>query len=198
MLPEWDATEAPLRMGDWLTVLGPMNADLSASAEDWWTLMLKEVGDWYQHHLSLSLLDRTSHLPETPAVLQDRRWRRLERRVAGLLLKAIPESQREDLIAQKYMTVFGILTLLQISYQPGGFGEKRTLLKNLEEPAEATNSNDAVISLRKWGTVHLHITSSASACRASSEVRLPIVSTVRHTTIHRASASVSRVRFSSL
>ena len=150
MLPEWDATEAPLRMGDWLTVLGPMIADLSSTAEEWWTLMLKEVGDWYQFHLSLSPLDRTSHLPETPVALQDRRWRRLERRVAGLLLKAVPESQREDLIAKKYMTVFGILTSLQISYQPGGFGEKRTLLKNLEEPAEASTSNEAVVSLRKW------------------------------------------------
>ena len=149
-LPEWDASEAPLKLGDWLTLISPMVADLTSSAEDWWTLMLKEVGEWYQGHLAMSPLERTNHSPTRPESLQDKKWRRLERRVAGLMLKAVPEGQREDLVAKKHMSVFGILASLQISYQPGGFGEKRTLLKNLEEPAEATTASEAVTALRKW------------------------------------------------
>lgn len=42
------------------------------------------------------------------------------------------------------------ISSLQISYQPGGFGEKRTLLENLEEPAEAATATDALVALRKW------------------------------------------------
>ena len=134
LLPEWDAAEAPLKLGDWLTLISPMVADLTSTAEDWWDLLLKEVGEWYQSHLAMSPLDRTSHSPTTPLSLQEKRWRRLERRVAGLLLKAVPEGQREDLVAKKHMSVFGILTSLQISYQPGGFGEKRTLLRSRPRP----------------------------------------------------------------
>ena len=150
MLAEWDPQEAPLRMGDWVTLLEPLIADMSATSEEWWQVMMREVNAWYLHHLSLSPLDRTGHLPDTPLVLQERRWKRLEKRVAGLLLKAIPEAQREEMVARKCLTVFGIMTTLQVSYQPGGLGEKRSLLKSLEEPAEAASSTEAVVALRKW------------------------------------------------
>ena len=149
-LPEWDAWEAPLKMGDWVTVLEPLVADMSATADEWWALMLREVNVWYQTHLALSPLDRAGHLPEVPLPLQEKRWRRLERRVAGLMIKAIPETQREEMVSRKCLTVFGILTTLQVSYQPGGLGEKRTLLKNLEEPNEASSAGEAVAVLRKW------------------------------------------------
>ena len=46
-----------------------------------------------------------------------------------LLLKAVLEGQREDLAAKKHTNLLGILTSLQIAYQPGA------LLKNLEETA---------------------------------------------------------------
>ena len=150
MLAEWHPQEAPLRMGDWVTLLEPLIADMSATSEEWWQVMMREVNAWYLHHLSLSPLDRTGHLPETPLALQERRWRRLEKRVAGLLLKAIPDAQREEMVARKCLNVFGIMTTLQVSYQPGGLGEKRSLLKSLEEPTEASSSTEAVVALRKW------------------------------------------------
>lgn len=59
-LPEWDALEAPLKMGDWITVLEPLVADMSSTADEWWALTLKEVHTWYQEHLALSPLDRSS------------------------------------------------------------------------------------------------------------------------------------------
>ena len=149
-LPEWDAQEAPLKMGDWVTVLGPLVADMSDTADEWWALMLREVNSWYQEYLALSPLDRAGHLPEPPTTLKNPRWRRLERRVAGLMVKALPDAQREEMISRKCLTTFGILTTLQVSYQPGGLGEKRTLLKNPEEPQEAGSAGEAVTILRKW------------------------------------------------
>ena len=49
------------------------------------SLMLTEVGEWYQRHLAMSSLDRANHHPTTPQSVQDKKWRRLWRRLAGLI-----------------------------------------------------------------------------------------------------------------
>ena len=98
----------------------------------------------------MSPLDRAGHYPDVLQSLKEPRWRRLGRRVAGLMLKALPDTQREEMISRKCLTTFGILVTLQVSYQPGGLGEKRALLKNLEEPQETSSAADAVTVLRKW------------------------------------------------
>ena len=149
-LGEWDATEGPLRMGDWLCMLEPLISDFTETSEEWWRLMMQEVMAWYRQHMALSPLDRVSHSYDPPASVSLKKWQRLERRVAGMLLKAIPESQKADLIAAKKLGVFAILTALQVAYQPGGQGEKCNLLKSLEEPPEATSAQDAVNILRRW------------------------------------------------
>lgn len=134
-LGEWSATEGPITMmGDWLTMLEPAIADLSNSADQWWTLMMEAVSEWYQEHLLLSPLDRTAHRPVPPPQLQERRWQRLERRVASMLMHAIPTAQKEELVAGKNLGTFAIMSHLQILYQPGGLGEKETILRNLEAP----------------------------------------------------------------
>ena len=137
MLPEWDAIEAPLKMGDWLAMLEPLVSDLSDSSEEFWRLMIDEVGKWYRDHMSLSPLDRASHSFEAPGILAQRRWQRLEKRVAGMLIKSVPDGVREDLVSNKRLGTFAILAALQVIYQPGGLGEKRALLKALEDPMEA-------------------------------------------------------------
>ena len=149
-LGEWDATEGPLRMGDWLIMLEPIISDFTESSEEWWRLMVQEVMAWYRLHMSLSPLDRASHSYDPPPSVAQKKWHRLERRVAGMLLKAVPESQKADLIAAKRLGVFSILTALQVAYQPGGQGERRNLLKCLEEPPEAGSAQEAVGTLRRW------------------------------------------------
>ena len=150
MLAEWSSTEGPIAMGDWLTLLEPAVADLSETAEEWWQELTAAVQHWYAHHMTLSPLERTNHRPVAPQHLQQRRWQRLERRVASMLLKSIPESQKEELVAGKSLSAFSIMAHLQILYQPGGLGEKETILRNLESPPEATGLQEAVIQLRRW------------------------------------------------
>ena len=98
----------------------------------------------------LSPLERAGHRPVAPEELQQKRWQRLERRVASLLLKAIPTSQKEELVAGKSISTFSIMAHLQVIYQPGGLGEKETILRNLESPVEANTLQEAVVLLRKW------------------------------------------------
>eukprot|EP00435_Cladocopium_sp_Y103_P038530 s827_g10.t1 len=149
-LGEWSSTEGPIMMGDWLTMLEPAIADLSESSEEWWSELIKAVQSWYGDHMKLSPLERTSHRPVPPVQLQQKKWQRLERRVASMLLKAVPESQKEELVAGKSLSAFAIMAHLQILYQPGGLGEKETILRNLEMPPEAATLPEAVVQLRRW------------------------------------------------
>ena len=149
-LAEWEPTDAPLKMGDWLALLEPIMADLSTTSDMWWRTMVEEMTNWYQTHIKMPPLARASHEPVTPDVLMKKQWQRLERRVASLLLRAIPEQQREELVASKRLYVFGILCHLQLVYQPGGLAEKQTLIRNLEDPPEASSLGEAVQTLRRW------------------------------------------------
>ena len=150
LLAEWDPVDGPLKMGDWMAMLEPAIADLTATSEIWWKEIVKEVGIWYQDHLKLAPLERAAHLPIPPDSLVQRRWQRLERRVASMLLKSVPEQQRTELVSTKRLAVYGILCHLQVVYQPGGLGEKQMLIRNLEEPPEANTLVDAVQGLRRW------------------------------------------------
>ena len=149
-LAEWDSQEGPLKMGDWLALLEPAISDLSTTSEIWWGEMVKQVQVWYQDHIKMAPLERAAHEPGAPVALQLKKWQRLERRVASMLLAAVPEQQREELVASKRLNVFAILCHLQLTYQPGGLGEKQTLLQNIESPPEALTLGDAVLGLRRW------------------------------------------------
>ena len=52
----------------------------------------------------------------------------------------MPEGVREDLVSNKRLSTFSMLAALQVIYQPGGQGEKTTLLKALESPLEASSA----------------------------------------------------------
>ena len=133
-----------------IALLEPAIGDLSDTAEEWWSEVMAAVQRWYSDHMLMSPLERTAHRPTTPGHLQQKRWQRLERRVASMLIKAIPDTQKEELVASKSLGVFGIMCHLQILYQPGGLGEKETILRNLESPPEAQGLQDAVTLLRRW------------------------------------------------
>ena len=149
-LGEWDPSEGPLRMGGWLAMPQPCIADLSTTSEMWWEQVMTEVDLWYQGHIKMAPLARAAHEPLPPPSLQQKQWQRLERRVSSLLLRAVPEQQREELVQSKRLSVFAIMCHLQLTYQPGGLGEKQTLIQNLEDPPEAQSLQEAVSGLRRW------------------------------------------------
>ena len=149
-LPQWSAAQGPLQLGDWLLLVEPIISDLSATSESWWKEMVKQTEDWYSQHLSLSPLDKLQHEARQPLTLAEPKWQKLERRVASMMLQAVPEGIREDLVSARKMSVFAILTHLQLVYAPGGITEKQTLLKSLEDPQEIANINEAPAALRRW------------------------------------------------
>ena len=149
-LPQWSPLQGPLQLGDWLLMVEPLVADLSTTSHEWWMTMNKETEKWYHVHMTMGPLERLQHDAVTPESMKEVRWQRLERRVSAMVLQAVPESVREELVASRRLTVFGMLTHLLQTYCPGGVMERQTLLRNLEEPAEVHVVGDAPTALRRW------------------------------------------------
>ena len=149
-LQDWNPSTGPIDLNDWLALIEPIMADLTATSGEWWEKLLKECRQWYQDHMALSPLDRLAHEPTPSKELQQPRWTRLERRASTLLMMSIPEAQKEELVSTKGITAMKILCHLFTTFQPGGLAEKEVILRSLESPAEAATVADAVSALRKW------------------------------------------------
>ena len=102
---------------------------------------------WYKHHVSLSPLDRIKHPAEAPPALCQEKWERMERRVASMILQSVPSQVRDELVASRRLSTFGVLTYLLVTYSPGGVSEKQNLLRN---PGGIQNVLDGPIALRRW------------------------------------------------
>ena len=149
-LQEWSVETAPIDFGDWITCLHTYMSDLSPTSEQWWDLTLDTAKQWYVAHMSLTPIQRLSHHPAVPDSLKQRRWGRLERRAASLLMAALPEQLREEVISSKSVTALGIIAKAMLSYQPGGLTERSAILSALESPPECNTVSAAMSQLRKW------------------------------------------------
>lgn len=149
-LPEWQATTGPIDLNDWLALIEPIMSDLTASSSQWWSQLMEEAGRWYQRHMALTPLDRVNHDPNPSSLLNQPRWTRLERRASTMLVMALPDVQREELISTKRLSALKIICHLLKTYQPGGLAEKELILRSLESPVEVSSLSEAVQALRRW------------------------------------------------
>ena len=73
---------------------------------------------------------------------------RLDRRVTGLLLQAIPSGLKADLVASRELTCSEIVFRILKTYQPGGLNERAEVLSQLTTQVSAKNASEAVETLR--------------------------------------------------
>ena len=149
-LPEWSATTGPIDFADWINLLEPQMSDLTRTSSEWWARLLSESRSWYEEHLRLPPLQRMGHEPRPSKDLDLPRWNRLEKRASTMLLSAIPESQREELVSSRRLSAMSIVCSLLVTYQPGGLAEKELILRSLELPPKTSNLADALTGLRRW------------------------------------------------
>ena len=74
----------------------------------------------------------------------------LEQRASILLLQAIPEVVKHDIVATRRMSPSQILFKLLTVYQPGGAHERGTMLHYLVSPTSATSVQEAIKGVRQW------------------------------------------------
>jgi hypothetical protein len=127
-LPDWCAETAPIDFNDWLTCIEVHMSDLSANSQQWWESTVQVVSGWYAQHMTLTPIQRLSRSPELTDHLKQKKWMRLEKRAASLLMAALPEMLREEVVSAKAVSAVGILSRAMLLYQPGGLGDRGAIL----------------------------------------------------------------------
>ena len=101
-------------------------------------------------HMTLTPIQRLSHSPELTDHLKQKKWMRLEKRATSLLMAALPEMLREEVVSAKAVSAVGILSRAMLLYQPGGLGDRGAILQALESPVQSSTVSMAIVQLRKW------------------------------------------------
>ena len=147
VLVEPSAAQASIRAGDWITEVTPLVGDVAARAASWWEKVLASAEGAYKRWLMAGPLERLQIKPEKDA---EGAGSRLDRRVTGLLLQAIPSTLKTDLVASRELTTCEILFKVLKTYQPGGVTERDEVLSQLTAHSTAKTGPEAVEMLRLW------------------------------------------------
>ena len=148
-LPSPDGRDASLEAGDWIIQLGPLVADLSKYAANWWKKMLLATTAKYEHGLGADPLSRLRITAPENAPLSAG-FERLDQRVTSLLLQSVPKAIKDEIIAACELTTTQILFRVLRTYQPGGLVEKSRLLEDLTTVPTVKSASEAVSALRLW------------------------------------------------
>ena len=107
--------------------------------------------------MSLSPLERIKHPCEASPEIILEEWQGFERRVSSMILQAVPQTVRDEVVASRQMTTFGVITYLLVAYSPGGVPEKAEHLQELRRTPRdsacdgSTDSTDTLAPMEKPG-----------------------------------------------
>ena len=144
-------TQGAILAGDWIAAITPSMNQLSASAHEWWSTNVRDAREQYALWLEKTPQERlkikAEHIPK--------RWSAgkfvlVEQRGISLLMKALPEAFRDQLVSSRLLHTSAILFQIYCSWQPGGALEKSQLLEYLVTPDSATTAVEATEGIRKW------------------------------------------------
>ena len=149
-LPALPGTISPMDLGDWLILVGPVMRDLSQHAAKWWQRTMEETTRYYEIWRTASPLQRVQLQVGLPPDLMVESYGRTEQRGVGLLLRAVPEEMKKALISNRDVTSTAIIWRLLTTFQPGGAGEKSTILKSLTSLQVGSNAAELASAIRQW------------------------------------------------
>ncbi|OLQ04673.1 Copia protein [Symbiodinium microadriaticum] len=150
-LPPVRSESSSVDLLDWMELIEAPMCDLSDGSATWWKQVRSKAASAYDKWVVSGPIERLSITPEGTNDLEEGRWSRVNSRAASMVLTALDESIRSELVSRR-MTgsvtaiVFRLLTL----YQPGGEEEKYRTLQQLQSPPKETDPAKAVESLRAW------------------------------------------------
>ena len=144
-----EAANAALEAGDWLAQLRPLVGDVSMTATKWWDDLMAATNLAYHRWLSLGPLERLQVRPPTMEETSGRNIR-LDQRVTMMLVNALPQELKNELIATRELYTAGVVFKVLRTYQPGGLSEKAATLASLTGTTPADNAVDGASALRLW------------------------------------------------
>ncbi|CAE7034866.1 pol, partial [Symbiodinium sp. CCMP2456] len=150
-LPPPSGNESAVALQDWIEVIdGPLR-DISDSSSWWWDAVKERAQKGYQLWVASGPYERLSLKPPTADDLEQGRFSRLSARTAGMMLQAMTEGVRAEMVARAITrSPMALLFRLYTMYQPGGESEKAYILQYLVNPPRASSATDLVSVLRQW------------------------------------------------
>ena len=129
-LPKLPPDSTSVDFGDWLAIVGPCG-----TSSQW---------------VTSTPLQRLRLKVVSPTELA--KWPRTEQRAVTMLLAAVPDPIRRELISSRKLQSVEILYALLCRFQPGGVHEKTSLLKDFMENRLGANANihELLQTLRVW------------------------------------------------
>ena len=146
---------SPVDIQDWLEEVGSVMTDLSDSSWEWW-LQTKELAEeHYRKWIKSTPMEKIFlSMPRSPS-LEQGRYGRVNARAAGMVLAALPQEVKSEMITKKVTgSTSSLIFKLLTAYRPGGEKEKTLLLQHLTAPEVASSAEEAVQGLRRWGRWH--------------------------------------------
>ena len=160
-LPRLSADSNAIQFGDWLSVIGSLMGDLSYTSSTWLSLVRGAVNKCYQEWLVSGPMERLRLKPTVdPQVAM---WPRTERRALAMLMAAVPDHVKNEVVASRMMSTDQLLFKLFICFQPGGASERTKVLHNITDGKCGTQVSEMLDWLRVWRrnvqrAVELHVT----------------------------------------
>eukprot|EP00439_Symbiodinium_sp_Y106_P048437 s3987_g6.t1 len=146
--------EASLRFNDWLEITTTAMTDVSERSGQWWSAVLMVGRAAYGRWLSASHLERLTIQPEGMDNLCRDPWSRMNARACTMLLGAMPQELKGDMVAQQLtQKAPAMLFRLFVWFQPGGSAERQEVLKQLQSPQDYLKGDGAeavLTEVRSW------------------------------------------------
>ena len=150
-LVQADLASSAVVCGNWLAQVRQVMVGLSPSATVWWQGVEGPASRAYQKWLVANPLGRLSIDPSSVQGEFDRHlYGRVESRSVSLLLAAVPQTIRDDVVTNRWLASASILFRVLCLFQPGGSSERSHLLSQLVNPNPCKSFSEAVKGLRTW------------------------------------------------
>ena len=149
-----DGADAAITFQDWLEISATVMADISEASATWWQQIIQAVEMVYERWLAASPIERLGIEPLNTEPLVSGRWMRVNARAATMLLSAMAEDLKSDMVARRctqncVKMMFRVFTY----YQPGGSAERTDVLRRLQNPKDfcgAETIDAALKAVRAW------------------------------------------------
>ena len=149
-LPEYTVETGAIDFQDYLYLAEQQIGTLASGAGEWWAKTLRVAQVAYAEYQTLSPVRRLGVMATLTPELREDKYKKLERKVAALVLASLPKGVRDDLVAYRVQGVHQILYRLMVIFQPGGAQDRAQLLKQLDVTESAPGPSEATAALRRW------------------------------------------------
>ncbi|CAE7289297.1 GIP, partial [Symbiodinium sp. CCMP2592] len=100
-LSEYSPETGAIEFQDYLYLVEQQIGSLASGAGEWWQKTLEVAQAAYTEYQALSPVKRLGVKAQLTAELKEERYRRLEKKVAAMLLSSLPKGVKDDLIAYR-------------------------------------------------------------------------------------------------